>query len=79
MEDAKKKKEEWTQRLGDYEVESLLSLRDALLARGSMLTMCSADIKDIVRDINTTVSSNVPVVSVVKHTFSLPLSESKSE
>ena len=55
MEDAKKKKDEWTTRLRNYEVESLLSLRDTLLARGSMLTMTSADIKDIIRDIKTTV------------------------
>ena len=55
MEDAKKKKDEWTMRLRNYEVESLLSLRDTLLARGSMLTMTSADIKDIIRDIKTTV------------------------
>ena len=55
MEDAKKKKDEWTQRLRNYEVESLLSLRDALLARGSMLTMSSADIKEIIRDIRSTV------------------------
>ena len=55
MDDAKRKKEEWTQRLQKYEEESLLLLRDALLARGSMLTMSSADIKDIIRDIKTTV------------------------
>ena len=57
MEDAKKKKDEWTKRLCDFEVESLSCLRDALLARGSMLTMTSADIKDIVRDIKATVSA----------------------
>ena len=56
MEDAKKKKDDWTQRLQNLEVESLLSLRDTLLARGSMLTMSSADIKDIIRDIKSTVS-----------------------
>ena len=56
MEDAKKKKDEWTQRLRNYEEESLLSLRDTLLARGSMLTMSSADIKEIIRDIRSTVS-----------------------
>ena len=56
MEDAKKKKDEWTQRLSRYEVESLLSLRDTLLARGSMLTMTSADIKEIIRKIKSTVS-----------------------
>ena len=58
MEDAKKKKDEWAKRLSNYEVESLLSLRDALLARGSMLTMTSADIKDIIRDISKTVSKS---------------------
>ena len=56
LEDAKKKKDEWTQRLHNYEVESLLSLRDTLLAHGSMLTMSSADIKEIIRDIRSTVS-----------------------
>ena len=56
MEDAKKKKDEWTQRLSSYKVESLLSLRDTLLTRGSMLTMTSADIKEIIRDIKSTVS-----------------------
>ena len=56
MEDAKRRKEEWTRRLCKYEVECLLSLRDALLARGSMLTMGSADVKEIVRDIKSTVS-----------------------
>ena len=56
MDDAKKKKEKWTERLVRYEEESLLLLRDALLTRGSMLTMTSADIKDIIRDIKTTVS-----------------------
>ena len=55
MDDAKKKKDEWMQRLQKYEEESLLLLRDALLARGSMLTMSSDDIKDIIRDIKTTV------------------------
>lgn len=55
MEDAKKKKDEWMQRLHNYEIESHLSLRDALLARGTMLTMSLADIKDIIRDIKTTV------------------------
>ena len=56
MDDAKRRKEEWTRRLCEYKVECLLSLRDALLARGSMLTMSSADIKEIVRDIKSTVS-----------------------
>ena len=56
MEDAKKKKDEWTRRLSRYEVESLLSLRDTLLAQGSMLTMTSTDIKEIIRKIKSTVS-----------------------
>ena len=56
MEDAKRKKDEWTQRLRNYEMDGLLSLRDALLARGFMLTMSSADIKKIIRDIRSTVS-----------------------
>ena len=56
MEDAKKKKDEWTQRLSRYEMESLLSLRDTLLTRGCMLTTTSEDIKEIIWKIKSTVS-----------------------
>ena len=72
MDDAKKKKDEWMQRLRSYEVESLLSLRDALLARGTMLTMSTADIKDIVRDIKTTVSKDSLALIYISHFFCLP-------
>ena len=45
MEDAKSKKVEWKRRLGKLELESLLSLRDTLMASGAQYMMVINDSK----------------------------------
>ena len=45
MEDAKSRKTEWKHRLGKLELESLLSLRDTLMAKGGLYMLVINDSK----------------------------------
>ena len=45
MRDAKEKKQQWKKRLSQLEEESLLSLRDSLMAQGVLFTMIDKESK----------------------------------
>lgn len=57
MEDAKSRKVEWKRRLAKLELESLLSLRDTLMASGAQYLMVINDSKKNAEQITKYVSS----------------------